>query len=222
MSLEFDGTNDYVDVGSFNMPAVAGLSIVAFVNSSFNNDRRIISKAESSAEQGHLFMLGSISSHGLKFRVRTSTTSTLEIGGGLTEGSWHWGVATYDGSDMRIFVDADEKASLAKTGALAQNSWDVWIGGLPDGAGSKWWDGFIGEVRLYRRALSVAEQKTIVACNGHDNIRDGLEHRWVLRGKEGDTASGVDSVKDLIGGEHGTPSGPVYQADRLSLLRGPF
>ena len=43
MSLDFDGTNDYVDMGTFNMPAVSALSVVACILPITNSDKMIIS-----------------------------------------------------------------------------------------------------------------------------------------------------------------------------------
>ena len=92
------------------------------------------------------------------------------------------------------------------------------IGDSP--VGDREWKGYIGEVRLYSRALSVSELKIIANCGGLDGIAYKLEHRWVLRGQEGQMASGSNSIKDLAGSAHGTPSGPVFSSDTLSVFRG--
>jgi len=224
MALDFDGTgDDYVDVGVLTVPQVAGFTAVALINADSHSDKRIVTKAISEAVQDHIFMLGSITGGSLKFRIKTSTTDTLEGGGGLTTGSWQWVAGVYDGSYMRLYVNAVQKTSMSKTGNLANNSWNSWIGNqTPGGATDKPWDGKIADVRLYSRALSVPELETIVACNGHDGIYYGLEHRWMLDGKEGETATGSGTCKDLVGGAHGTPTptnGPVYRADILSSKR---
>jgi hypothetical protein len=220
MSLEFDGTDDYVDVGTFNMPAVATLSIVAYINPDTIDDKRVIAKSISQAVQDHTFMLGVAGGDDVKFRVRTSTTVTCEGGGGLSTGEWAWVAGVYNGSTAKIYVNAVEKYSVSQSGNLAQQSHPVWIGGNSDGPSSKPFNGHIEEVRLYSKALSVAELQTIAAGGGHDGIDYKLEHRWFLIGKKDVAASGAGSVKDIAGSEHGTPSGPIYRGCRLSPVRG--
>ena len=101
--------------------------------------------------------------HYLRFRLRTSNTSTLigdDIAAGiLSTGTWTHTVAVYDGTNMKLYKDGVEVGSLAKSGTIAtSSSVDVAIGNQPDSTtGRRPWDGLIDEVMVFDRALSAEE-----------------------------------------------------------------
>src|SRR3989338_2173060 len=71
-ALSFDGTDDYVNIGNMNVSG-SGITIAAWVKAdSFSSaiDTRFISKANSTSEQGHYWMLGQTNSGGDKLRFR--------------------------------------------------------------------------------------------------------------------------------------------------------
>ena len=84
-SLDFDGVDDYVDVGTLDVTG-SGLTLAAWIYSEdlancIANDCRILSKTTGTAENDHYFMLSTIESGAdtrLRFRLKTDgTTSTL-------------------------------------------------------------------------------------------------------------------------------------------------
>lgn len=93
------------------------------------------------------------------------------------------------------------------------------IGNRNGSAAGEGTDGVIDDVRVYDRILTAEEVGTIYACRGVDNIINGLLYRWLMNeGAEGSIMSGSDSIKDIVGGKHGTPVGsPVYTG---SFLKG--
>ena len=72
--------------------------------------------------------------------------------------SWSHVAATYDGSTIRVYRDGTEIATETVTGAITASSGPLRIGGTQ--LWSEWFEGMIDEVRVYNRALSVAEIKT--------------------------------------------------------------
>jgi alpha-L-rhamnosidase len=71
----------------------------------------------------------------------------------LTDGNWHLAVATYDGSQIRIYFDDKKARSWAVTGLLSiAGTGDVYIGSY--GGKKEFFDGAIDDVRIYRSALS--------------------------------------------------------------------
>jgi len=75
----------------------------------------------------------------------------------VTPGYWHYVVGTYDGTNIRIFVDGVEDAEpVPYDGGITTNQDDVWIGGNSDKPGREF-DGLIDEVALWNRALTVTE-----------------------------------------------------------------
>lgn len=87
-------------------------------------------------------------------------------------------------------------------------------------------DGRADDVRIYQRALTLAEFETINACRGHDGIWFAIHHRWRLNEQApGVTATGAFTVKDIANARiDGTPRGagavfPVYAETQLSHRR---
>jgi hypothetical protein len=185
-ALSFDGANDHVDVGTFDVTGNA-LTLAAWFHSRnlancSSADCRILSKATGTAEQDHYFMLSTISSGSsavLRFRLRTNgTTTTLIAGSGaLPEDTWVHAAAVYDGSTMELFLDGVPVGSTAKSGALSTNAGvGVWIGSNPPDASSKPWDGLIDEVRIYDRALTAGEILALPPPGGAPGLfSDGFE-----------------------------------------------
>ena len=73
----------------------------------------------------------------------------------LTANTWAHLAATYDGATMRLYVNGVQVSSLAKTGSIATSTNPLQIGG--DSLYGQYFAGRIDEVRIYNRALSVAE-----------------------------------------------------------------
>ena len=173
-ALRFDGSNDRVDVGAFDVTGGSGLTLAAWFKADDfgTSDARIISKATGTATADHYWMLSTVSSGGIKlrFRLKTSgsTTTYTASSGNLSSGTWTHAAAVWNGSQMLLYKDGASVGSTSKTGTLSTNgSVDVAIGNQPGGAGSKPFDGYIDDVRIYNRALSQAEiatlaQKTII------------------------------------------------------------
>ncbi|MHA1914758.1 MAG: DUF2341 domain-containing protein [Promethearchaeota archaeon] len=84
----------------------------------------------------------------------------------ITTNQWHYVVATYDGSWMRIYIDgAQDPNIMAKTGDIEASSaeQDVWIGQADQPQDVSWsgeWEGLLDEVRISRVARSADWIKT--------------------------------------------------------------
>ncbi len=171
-ALDFDGSDDYVDLGNLNASADS-LTISAWINADTfthlsSQDARIVSKATGTGSQDHYFMLSTIKSNGatrLRFRLMTngSTTTLLGSGGVLTSATWIHVAAVYDGAQMRLYQDGVEVGNTSKTGNIDQNAVAVWIGRNPDG--KRPFDGRIDEVYIYDQALTAAEIQVLGSIN---------------------------------------------------------
>jgi fibronectin type 3 domain-containing protein len=166
-ALDFDGVNDYVDAGTFDV-AGSAISIALWMNSdnlsSCNttyNDCRLISKATGTSEQDHYWMVSTIKSGSnttLRFRLKTGGTTTTLIApnGNLSNNQWYHVTATYDGSTMRLYQDGVEIGQANKTGQLSTNATvPVNVARNPGGYG--YFDGTIDDMRVYDRALNESE-----------------------------------------------------------------
>lgn len=102
---------------------------------------------------------------GVRFSVFDggATRNSPESGTAIWDDKWHAVAGTYDGSSLRLYVDAVQVGSgtpMSGTVAYGLSFEDLKIGGYPgSGAcgGGLTWPGQIDEPRVYTRALSGAE-----------------------------------------------------------------
>ncbi|MHC4539991.1 MAG: LamG domain-containing protein [Planctomycetota bacterium] len=173
MALDFDGIDDLVELGKFDV--FGRITLAAWIRpDDFEiNDGRIISKAKEWGSNDHWWMLSTIASGGdyvLRFRLKTDESDTVPTligtGGILAAGEWSHVAASWDGSMMRIYKDGAEVASQEKGGSAVavDPNVSVAIGSQPSDAFAsdpsrvvKFFDGLIDEVGIYHRALSTPE-----------------------------------------------------------------
>lgn len=134
--------------------------------------------------------------------------------------TWHLLTGTYQGSGVNLKIYLNDTLKDTNTSG---NDWDThsdnfYLGWNKDD--DMYFDGLLADGRIYDRALSLEEIKTIHRTRGHDGIIDGLVGRWILNelppGTEAD-GDGInkDSSKNL---NHGTPNNaPIFQPGPLSV-----
>ena len=76
-------------------------------------------------------------------------------GNPLTALQWIHLAGTYDGTRQRLYVNGAEVASLPASGPITESAGPLRMGG--NGVWGEYFAGRIDEVRIYNRALSVAE-----------------------------------------------------------------
>ncbi|UCF12668.1 MAG: DUF2341 domain-containing protein, partial [Thermoplasmatales archaeon] len=156
-AYDFDGTNNHIDVGTFDV-ANSGLTMSLWFNADtfqetdVTSGLRLISKATGPETSQHYWMLA-VADWGNKIRYRlkteTQVTSNLIVDtGGLNINTWYNVVGTYDGSYMRVYIDGVELGSKTESGAVAiDDTVSVWIGSNPPND-YRPWDGTLDEVRV--------------------------------------------------------------------------
>ena len=168
---------DSIALGNWNVSGNQ-LTIQAWIKSDdwfSQNEPRVISKANGTAEQSHVWMMslfdGNLNENRLRFRLKTGNfdgwgTSTLYgsyPNGYLPDANeWYLVAMTYDGSQMRIIRDGLDAGNVSKSGNLRINNWAVNIGNNPWNWNrySYSWDGKIDEVRISSTARSLDWMKS--------------------------------------------------------------
>ena len=167
--LDFDGIDDHVKFNEMDIHANE-LTLAAWVRPDGfvpGCDNRIISKADGSAEDSHWWMLSTAKDTSgdtvLRFRLKTQgVTSTLIASKGIVKlNEWAHAAATYDGEQMRLYLNGEEVGSMAKTGAINQNINVPCYIGMNHNAYQPW-EGLIDDVYIFERALSGGEIKEIM------------------------------------------------------------
>lgn len=142
-------------------------------------------------------------------------SSFYVVSGALTPTNWNHFVVTYDGTNLRFYVNGvlkDTKAGTASSGTGDT----LYLGVL--GATTYHAVGTLDDVRIYDRAFAQAEIDTLYASRGLTGDIYGLVAQWRMDEKHaGATQSGAGSIKDLTATYNGTPNGSPTYAE--SVLR---
>ncbi len=154
-ALSFNGTNQYVNVGINNMPAINGPQTISLWMRYSSVPTTI---------QDLFSHWGNNAYSQLSFRSPTDFGLHRGGGGAVVDssvipspGAWHYIVYTYDGTTNRIYVDGVQtgaSTNVPDIGATQYADIASWSGG-------ELFNGSIDDVRIYNRALSAAEVKQL-------------------------------------------------------------
>jgi len=164
--FSFDGTDDYIDFGNIlNFERTDSFSIECW----FKRDRSgvsefLIAKQESSGNfRGYSVLLPSSDDFiTIVLRSQNTTSARLIVDNltAVTDTNWHQTVITYDGSSntsgILIYLDGIDDTGIKQNtlSATIITSTPLQIGARNDGNS---FDGNIGPVHIYNRALSANE-----------------------------------------------------------------
>ena len=84
-----------------------------------------------------------------------SIQASLNSSTSLTEGNWHHIVSTYDGANIKIYINGSADATTAETFTIYNSNQPVLIGGYTGGANLS--VNPIAQPRIYNRALTAEE-----------------------------------------------------------------
>ena len=173
-ALDFNGTSDYVDAGTFDVSG-SGLTMMGWFNAETipTSDGRIVSKADGPNDFNAWWQLSTTDSGSnryLRMRIKAggTTTTLADSSVNLATGQWYFAVATYDNSGaMKLYLDGVEirSGTHSVTGPVdAGPTVPVAIGA--NGTAERFFDGILDDVRVYDRALSATEISDLFAAGG--------------------------------------------------------
>lgn len=193
-ALNFDGSDDYVDCGNdsiFNVSATNAFTISCWIRpNDLSSEQGIIGKMVGGSWATATYAITITSNGYVKITVGNgSSYSTVSLPAScFSVGEWVHIAATYDGHDLRGYVNGEEKASNEDIDyTLASNAASLKIGQV-----YYYFDGDIDEVRLYNQALNASEIMTVF---------DDLRGQWLLDDGSGTTiadSSGHDITGTLV------------------------
>ncbi|MFG2037519.1 LamG-like jellyroll fold domain-containing protein [Dactylosporangium sp. NPDC048998] len=162
-ALSFNGTSDIVRIpASATLTPSTGLTLAAWIQpTGTQNGWRTVMQKENDAwflnasnSTGPLYPAGGIT---------TTTGSTAYCSGTSASplNTWTHIALTYDGTNLRLYVNGVQVSTKAISGGLQQTSNPLSIGGnAPYG---EYFKGLIDEARVYNRALTQAEIQTVMS-----------------------------------------------------------
>jgi len=155
-ALEFDGDNDYVDCGNNESLQITGreISLASWVKWDSADGYSAIAVKTSSWRWADGYGLYAHSDNTVNFYVTRYSTNRASATF-TADGQWHHVVGTYDGSNVRIWVDGVEGTPDSYSGSITNANNSLEIGRGADNFYN--FKGALDDVRIYNRALSAEE-----------------------------------------------------------------
>ena len=154
-ALSFDGVNDWVTVAdAAPLDLTTGMTLEAWVNPSRPTGWRTVilkeqvgglayamyANTDTNRPSGHAFTT-------TEFETRGTATLALN--------AWSHVAVTYDGTNLRLYVNGTQVSSRAVSGSLVNSGQALRFGG--NGIWNEWFMGLLDEIRVYNRALTAPE-----------------------------------------------------------------
>jgi len=148
-AIEFNGTNSYVSIAhSASINLTTGITVMAWCY-----PNRIMESTSSVVSKGtDVFWLGARATPN---RPRFSAGNGVNGAAELPLHEWTHLAGSYDGANVRLYVNGTLVSSQSRTGLLQTASSNLGIGGDP--ISGQYWAGRIDEIRVYNRALGSGE-----------------------------------------------------------------
>lgn len=227
MAMDFVAANEeHVEIGDVSPLNITGdeITVSCWVKiASTTAEKKVIAKwSDSAGAFSYLLTIGTGSNDIPLFVINTGSNAVATATTNLVVGTWYHIVGTYDGVDVKIYVNGVEEGSTARTGNLTSTTAPVRIGVGSGATSEEPTDGTVDDIRIYDRGLSPEEILTIFASEGVDGIIQNLQARWTMdEDSSGNTASGAGFVKDTgPNGLNGTPTNtPTYATGQLRFRR---
>ena len=159
-ALSFDGVNDWVTVADANdLDLTNGMTLSAWVNpTASGSDWRTILLKENPGFMAYALYsntdTGRPSGHVVIGGSDLDTRGTAAVANNV----WTYLAATYDGANLRLYVNGTLVSTRAVTGSMSASTGALRIGG--NATWGEWFGGLIDNVRVYSRSLSAAEIQT--------------------------------------------------------------
>ena len=158
--LSFDGVDDFVDVGNPSaIKTLANITVSAWIRPQSTARQDYITQWGVGGTR-HFNLISGITAGKFDFFVSINGTASPSAGASITSinpGTWYHVVGTYDGANIRLYVNGVQESITAQTGDLLTTSSANLLFGKGSDATSGIITGSIDDVRVYNRALSAAD-----------------------------------------------------------------
>jgi hypothetical protein len=172
-ALSFDGVNDYISVldnPSLRFTQNSSFTLCSWINPISTAGQGVLIGKFQTDSKSNLFTYNMdwwLESQGIGFQTARSGYSYVNLatpGGVAPIGSWSHIACVYDNRNMKIYVNGELEASgyfPYETGTNTADN-DMGIGAALIGSGvERYFKGSLDDIRIYNRALTDGEIKTI-------------------------------------------------------------
>jgi hypothetical protein len=164
MGLQLDGVDDYVDLGNdplFDLTEQVTLSVWVNTQDIGNTqDNPWLGKGDTS-----YMIKGFRTGNQIEFFIYDGGwhSSYADVGDSFN-GEWHHAAGTFDGEQLKVYVDGKMSGTLDYVGGITPNTYNVAIGKNTQASG-RFSESIIDEAMIYNRALSEGEIRYLAGFN---------------------------------------------------------
>jgi hypothetical protein len=157
-ALRFDGVDDWVTVADApGLDLSSGMTLEAWVNPSAVGGWNTVLLKEGAGNMAYeLYANIDAARPAAYFTTPGGAIRAITGTAALAANTWTHIAATYDGANMRFYVNGSLVRTVARAGAILGTDGPLHIGGN-EVWGGEWFSGLLDEVRVYNRALSASE-----------------------------------------------------------------
>jgi len=174
MAMAFDGVDDYIDFGNdarFDITEQVSLAVWVNANDMLNGEHNPwLGKGD------HCYAIKHQSGNYLEFFIYDGGwhSTVFRDYDESMNGEWHHTAGTYDGSELKFYLDGELSATLIHEGSIESREHPVTMGTNSE-AGGRFYDGVLDEGVIYNRALSAGEVRYLAGFRpmvdpGTDNL----------------------------------------------------
>ena len=158
-ALQLDGVDDYIDCGNgaaLNITGQITLAVWVKTNDAANGDHNpYLTKGNRGYAIKHH------EGNKIEFFIYDGYWKTVWYYlDSSFNGVWHHLAGTYDGFELKLYIDGQLQATTPHVGSIAASSYNVNIGRNAEEP-SRFYDGIIDDVRIYSSALQASEVKDL-------------------------------------------------------------
>lgn len=160
-AVSFDGVDDSIIAPRLGLELTQQVSVAAWVNINSWTANLNFLGYNNSGTDGYSLQIRNVSCPAGIYLLLSSGAGTATGPANASCGSWHHVVGTYDGSQIKIYMDGVLQASNPYTSAMTYSSGYLPFGIGGDSSRIRYLNGSLDDVRVYNRALSAAEIQAI-------------------------------------------------------------
>jgi len=160
-ALEFDGNGDYVDCGNdaiFDITEEITLAVWVNANDILNGEHNFwLGKGDNTYAIKHQ------SGNNLEFFIFDGGWNSINYTTDIASlnGDWHHMAGTYDGSELKFYLDGELVDNLVYSSTIGTSNSAVTIGENSQATG-RYFDGMLDDPRIYNEALSQNEIRSLM------------------------------------------------------------
>ena len=206
-SVDFDGTNDYVDISgaASSLNGLSAFSLSLWYNTSDFNGGLIAG----GTSVNNAFWISRYNSNQLYFNVRNGGATFLTVNVANANNTWHHVAAICDGSSSKVYVNGSVAASGTLPSLSSTGANNLAIAYIPPLSGN-YCSGLIDEVAIFNSALSASDITAIYNSGVPDDLTSYSPVGWWRMG-DNNSGSGTTITDQGSGGNDGTlTNGPTF------------